>query len=232
MIRRFTYLRRAPGQDPAAFRAYWEGRPISGTLGEAGFSAVAGSMIQNWALPEVPGLIPAPKWDLVEEIVIRDDAAGDDALRDNPLHRLDGLGGHADEAAMVQYCAAPKVVLDGPARGVRIFSMPRRRGGLSHDQFRKHYWEVHGTLVAKNAAFVKYANRYVQHHVLPGTIKTSFGFVPYDGLSEFWFDSLDAAQSAWSDPSYMAELRSDEKNFVGNPPSDRLMVEPVEVDFG
>lgn len=229
MIRRFTYLRRAPGQDLAAFRAYWAGRPISGAAGEAGFLAVAAAMTQNWAAPEVPGLIPEPRWDLVEEVVIRPEAAGEIALRDNPLHRLDAAADHADGAMMVQYCAAPKVVLDGPARGLRIFSLPRRKGGLSHDQFRRHYREVHGALVAKNAAFTRYANRYVQHHVLPGTIKATGGFVPYDGLSEFWFDSLDAAQSAWSDPSYMAELRADERNFVGNPPSDRLLVEPVEV---
>jgi uncharacterized protein (TIGR02118 family) len=100
---------------------------------------------------------------------------------------------------------------------------------MSPASFSRHYGEVHAPLVAQNEGFKAYCNRYVQHHVLAETVQTHTGFVPYDGISEFRFDCLDDAMRAWQRPAYMSDLRKDELNFVWNPPSHRVLVDPIEI---
>ncbi|MCV0394884.1 MAG: EthD domain-containing protein [Rhizobiaceae bacterium] len=216
--RRFTFVRRGAGASREAFLAALRAR--AGGLAPSGLDCIV-----NQAQPAIDGLIPEPLWDgLVETEPAEPDVLGESLL----LKLLDNSETGADRNQMVEFIAEAKIVLDGPARGVKILSLPRRKAGSSPGEFSRHYREVHGALVARNEAFVEYANRYVQHHLLPGTVRATGGVIPYDGISEFWFDSLDHARSAWEAPSYMAELRADEKNFVGSPPSHRLLVVPVD----
>ncbi|MGV6871917.1 EthD domain-containing protein [Pseudochelatococcus sp. B33] len=225
-IRQFTFLRRRDGLSRDDFlracAAYFAGR----ALPDPTVAAVAQSLHRNEIQPQVPGLMPEPIWDVLDETLLRPGSA------EAPGDRLDTFPDHIDPDRIVQFRARQRVVLDGPARGIRILSLPRRRAGLSPDDFSRHYFEVHGALVARNEAFTTHCNRYVQHHVLPGTVRVTGGFVPYDGISEFWFDSVDKARAAWEAPSYMAELRADEKNFVGSPPSHRVLAVPVAVQAG
>ena len=234
MIRKFIFLKRKPGLSADDFAERWKGRHAQALAGDDAFRAMARRYVQNRAQPAVGDLIPEPLWDGLVEIDVYPEFAAPKSIRDNPLNKT--VGPHQDDFAdpsrMVQFFARENVVFDGPARGVKILSLPRRRAGSSPAEFSKHYKEVHGTLVSRNAAFAEFCNRYVQHHVLPETVKTSADVVPYDGISEFWFDSLEHARKAWSAPSYMAELRADEKNFVGSPPSHRLLVDPLEIPLG
>jgi uncharacterized protein (TIGR02118 family) len=212
-IRRFTFVKYREGQTHEAFLAHWKWSAQEDGVHHS----------YNEAQPSIGDLIPEPLWHGLLETGL--DAA--DRLETSPLKTFAGeADGVVDPEQLVEFLAEPKVVLDGPARGVKILSLPRRRAGLSPADFSRHYRGVHGELVARNDAFMKFANRYVQHHVLAHTVRATGGLLPYDGISEFWFDSLDHARSAWDAPSYMAELRADEKNFVGSPPSHRLLVVP------
>ena len=224
MIRKFVFLRRHPEIDEAAFHEACAGSHIGGDLNGQGFRAYTRHFTRNVVEPQVPGLMPEPIWDAVEESLLDPKRCDRISLRDD--HELGALPAHINPDQVVQFVAQERIVLDGPARGIRIFSLPRRRPGMSPDSFSRHYRETHGRLVAANEAFVTNCNRYVQHHVLPETVRATGGFIPYDGISEFWFDSLDKARAAWDAPSYMAELRADEKNFVGSPPSHRVLVTP------
>ncbi|PSJ65252.1 EthD domain-containing protein [Kumtagia ephedrae] len=223
-FRHFTFLKRKPGLTVEDFTAAWSNGHASRLLSSDTFWSSVASYRQNRVLPAIPEVTPEPLWDGLVQIELKGAA---DTDHDGPLGKTIGAEDFVDPGQMVQFVAEAKVVLDGPARGVKILSLPRRRAGLSPAEFSRHYREVHGALVARNEAFKKYTNRYVQHHVHPRTVKATDGFVPYDGISEFWFDSLDHARAAWAAPSYMAELRADEKNFVGSPPSHRLLVEEV-----
>lgn len=231
MIRKFVFLKRKPGLSVGEFAETWRGAHADELCRDERFRSAARRYVQNHVQPAVADFTPEPLWDGLVEIELDPAHAGREAVRDDPLNKT--VGPHeetfVDAEQMVQFLAEEKTVLDGPARGIKILSLPRRKAGLSPAEFSRHYREVHGALVAKNDAFTKYCNRYVQHHALPETVKATGGFVPYDGISEFWFDSMEHAKAAWSAPSYMAELRADEKNFVGSPPSHRLLVEPVEI---
>jgi len=234
MIRKFVFLKRKSGLTGETFRNHWHGPHAALLSSSPEFWKDTTRYVQNRILPAVADVTPEPQWDGLVQIELKNDAPLSTEIRDDPRNKevSSDEGDFVDMDQLVQFFAEEKVVVDGPARGVKILSLPRRRAGLSPAEFSRHYREVHGELVRRNEAFTKYANRYVQHHLLADTVKATGGFVPYDGISEFWFDSLDHAKAAWAAPSYMAELRSDEKNFVGSPPSHRLIVEEIVVEPG
>jgi hypothetical protein len=234
MIRRFIFLKRKDGLSNVDFLHAWgAARCVGGNRCDSFWNDVD-RYVQNRVRPAVAGVTPEPIWDGVAQVEMVRSPPDPAALRDDAWDQAIGPGEKAfvDPDRIVQFLAEDKVVLDGPECGVKIISLPRRRAGMSSTEFSLHYGEIHGALVSRNEAFVRYASRYVQHHVLPNTVKTTGGFVPYDGISEFWFASLDHARAAWASQSYMAELRADEKNFVGNPPSHRLIVDEAVFEAG
>jgi uncharacterized protein (TIGR02118 family) len=230
MIHKFVFLKRKADLSNQAFNDYWAGPHASELAARADVWTGVDAYKQNRVLPAIEGITPEPLWDGLVQVELQGRPSSAE-LRDDPRNRQVGRDDERfiDLDQVVQFFAEAKVVLDGPERGVKIISLPRRRPGLSPAEFSHHYRETHGELVRHNEAFVKYANRYVQHHAFADTVKATGGFSPYDGISEFWFDSLHHARAAWGDPSYMAELRADEKNFVGSPPSHRLIVEEVAI---
>jgi uncharacterized protein (TIGR02118 family) len=231
MLRKFLFLKKSPNISNSSFRQLWNGPQAEHVRQSQALWKNAVRHVQNHVLPAVPGFSMEPIWDGVMQIDLSD------AVVDEPLLCEDWRNmiiprdtEFEDSAQRVQFIAKARTILDGPERGVKVFSLPRRRDGLSSADFRRHYREVHAELVRRNAAFREYANRYVQHDVLPESVRSSEGFVPYDGISEFWFDSVDVAKAAWAAPSYMAELRADEKTFVGNPPSHRVIIEETIIE--
>lgn len=166
------------------------------------------------------GITDVPVWGAILEIM-----ADDDELSDF------GVAFPQAEAPLVQFVANAHIVIDGPERGVRFIGLPRRRSGLSPKMFKEHYGGVHAGLVLMNEGFNRHANRYVQHHVDCDTVRAIGDILPYDGVSEFWFDDVNAARIALKGASYMddADLRSDEIELLMSGPSHRLFLEPARV---
>lgn len=227
MIRKFVFLRRRKDMESAAFQSHWRGAHAERLSENPDLWKGVSRLVQNAVAPAVPDVTPDPIWDGLMQVEFGSERPSVEEARDDARNKSVGPGEaeFIDADQIVQFFAQEKVVVDGPERGVKILSLPRRRSWLSPAEFSQHYRNVHGELVRRNEAFATFANRYVQHHVLPDTVKSTGGFVPYDGISEFWFNSFEHAKSAWAAPSYMAELRADEKNFVGSPPSHRLVVQ-------
>ena len=61
-----------------------------------------------------------------------------------------------------------------------------RRPDLSPEQFRRYWVEVHGPL----ATSIPGVRKYVIDFPVPGP-----STAPYDGLSELWFDSVEAYEA-------------------------------------
>jgi hypothetical protein len=222
MLRKISFIKRNANISASEFLRQWS-ETIARCARRDGLTYV-----RNDVLPTIDGFIPEPVWDGVVQVDLVDGlkregsylaSLSDDGIEDELI----------DRAQIVQFIAAVQPILEGPEQGIKILSLPRRRAGLSPREFAQHYQFVHGELVKGNASFARRANRYVQHHVLSETVKVTGGFVAYDGISEFWFDDIAPARAAWTDPLYLAELRGDERRFVHQPPSDRVMVRPVIV---
>lgn len=97
------------------------------------------------------------------------------------------------EHVVVEGLTTPDMV-----KGVYIFE---RRPDLGIEEFQDHWLNVHGPLWAA----VPGVRRYVQTHALPEAYTTPYDatgtrVITHDGLSEVWFDDLDALRHAVASP--------------------------------
>lgn len=102
---------------------------------------------------------------------------------------------------------------------IKIISLFKRRTGMAVADFQYYWRHQHGAL----AAGMPGLRRYVQSHTLPQGYRK--GELPYDGISEMWFDSMQAWSVARAQ-DVAAQIAADEASFTA---ADRTVVMPVEV---
>ena len=95
---------------------------------------------------------------------------------------------------------------------IKILGLLTRKAGISHDEFVRHWFDVHGPL----ALAVPGVRRYVQSHIVgtrtrPDIPETD---VDVDGIAELWYDDAQTAQRAAASPE-MKRLTDDGALFIG-----------------
>ena len=75
---------------------------------------------------------------------------------------------------------------------IKRISLLTRKAGLTHEEFVKHWLEIHGPL-ARNVPGVR---RYVQSHILSESKRADIpsSDVEIDGIAELWYDDIDAME--------------------------------------
>jgi len=111
---------------------------------------------------------------------------------------------------------------------VKLIICAARKAGTTHEEFSVYWREKHGPLVKSVAEFARHVRKYVQCHLVEGT--APFGIAcDYDGVAELWFDSVDEAANAFSEPKYLEIIRSDELKFVDPQKCISFMTEELQV---
>ena len=95
---------------------------------------------------------------------------------------------------------------------IKVVGLLTRRDGISHEQFVRHWFDIHGPL----AHAVPGIRRYVQSHITntltrPDIPETG---VEIDGIAELWYDDLESFQRAAATPE-MKALTDDGALFIG-----------------
>ncbi|MCC6535695.1 MAG: EthD family reductase [Burkholderiales bacterium] len=95
---------------------------------------------------------------------------------------------------------------------IKSISLLTRKAHLSHEEFVRHWVEVHAPL----AYDVPRLKRYVQSHILAERTRPDIETleVAIDGIAELWFDSLEDMQVAMASPQAKA-LHADGATFIG-----------------
>lgn len=119
---------------------------------------------------------------------------------------------------------------------VKLVFCLRRRAGMSPEEFRRYWRDVHAPLVASHAAALG-IRRYVQLH--PTAADTAAGIAgtrgapePFDGVAELWFDSSEAIVAARSSDEGRAASRAlleDERRFLDHSESPLWLCEEHEI---
>lgn len=93
---------------------------------------------------------------------------------------------------------------------IKTVAFIKRKATISHEEFVKHYEEVHAPLAVKLFPSIK---RYVRNHVVtpPGAEEPDF-----DCISEFWFDDPEGAQAVMEALNGEAGqiMHADEETFM------------------
>ena len=95
---------------------------------------------------------------------------------------------------------------------IKILGLLTRKDGISHAEFERHWFDVHGPL----ALAVPGIRRYVQSHITgtrsrPDIPETE---VEVDGIAELWYDDMESFQRAAASPE-MKALTDDGALFIG-----------------
>ena len=93
---------------------------------------------------------------------------------------------------------------------VKVFTILKKRGDLTRDEFSNYWREKHGPLILEAMPGIR---RYVQNHAITLPGKSEGGM---DGMAEIWYDDL----STWKKGSslYLGSggeaIRRDEDKFI------------------
>lgn len=95
---------------------------------------------------------------------------------------------------------------------IKSVSLLTRRPELTHEQFVRHWVDVHAPL----AHAVPRVRRYVQSHILAERSRPDIAplDVEIDGIAELWYDSLDDLRHAMATPEAKI-LHDDGATFIG-----------------
>ena len=95
---------------------------------------------------------------------------------------------------------------------IKMVSLLVRKDGMTHEQFMKHWVEVHGPLALK----VPGLRRYVQSHIRDQRRRADIPAlgVEVDGIAETWYDDAEAMARAVATPE-MTALHADGALFIG-----------------
>jgi uncharacterized protein (TIGR02118 family) len=95
---------------------------------------------------------------------------------------------------------------------IKSLSLLVRRDGMTHEQFMKHWVEIHGPLALR----VPGLRRYVQSHIVDQRRRPDIPDigVAVDGIAETWYDDAEAMARAAATPE-MKALHADGALFIG-----------------
>ena len=109
---------------------------------------------------------------------------------------------------------------------LKTIALLKRNTGLSPEQFRKHYEEVHAPLARKLFPFMR---KYVRNFVTAAPFAPAGKEPRYDCITEEWFDDMDAFKHMMD--IYRSEngrpLREDEKELFDMTRLEYVFVEEV-----
>jgi uncharacterized protein (TIGR02118 family) len=95
---------------------------------------------------------------------------------------------------------------------IKSVGLLTRKDGLSHEEFVKHWYEVHAPL----AHAVPGVRRYVQSHILAERTRPDIpaSEVEIDGIAELWYDDLASMERA-NATAEARRLHADGALFIG-----------------
>lgn len=96
---------------------------------------------------------------------------------------------------------------------IKSISLLTRRPELTHEEFVRHWVEVHAPL----AHAVPRLRRYVQSHILAERTRPDIPTLPVeiDGIAELWYDSPEDLRVAMASPEAKI-LHDDGATFIGS----------------
>lgn len=99
-----------------------------------------------------------------------------------------------------------------------------RRADLTHEEFSKYWEEKHAPLLESLPEVQQHVRRYVQQDAVTG-LPDGLAVASFDGISELWFDNLDAVTAAMSSPTYASVAAADGENFLDRTKTLLLLTE-------
>jgi uncharacterized protein (TIGR02118 family) len=207
MIHIHYFITRKEPLDDTTFHRYWRDThgPIAGRIKQLRM------YVQSHRIPYAGS---NSSYDGEAEVLI-DSLSALAEMRKSPEY-LDGALAdehHFIDLSRVEWMATQDhVIVEGPTGSPLIKGVYqlKRMPGMSVDEFRKYWNEVHGNLGSKLPGL----RRYVQSHLVDDAYL--YARRHFDGVAQLWFDNADAMRAAFESPQGKA-LAADGPKFIDTP---------------
>lgn len=205
MLHLFYFITKRADLEAAAFSRYW--RDTHGPIVQR--IPQLRRYLQSHAISETP---LSPSFDGAAEAWV-DDAASLEALQQSAEYRDGAL---ADEPNFIDMdrvawmVTRDRVFLDAPQteNQVKTVSCIRRKAGMSVEEFREHWADVHAPI----ACALPGIERYVQSTTVDEAYKE--GEPRWDGVGQIWLKDLDALAAMRESTAYTVDAAGDAAHFV------------------
>lgn len=107
---------------------------------------------------------------------------------------------------------------------VKGIALLKRKPGLSPEEFRRHYEEVHAPLIRKLAPSI---GKYVRNYVIARPFPPASGETEFDCVTEQWFENMEGFQEMIDAMAGEAgrAIRADERTFLDRGRTVYVLVE-------
>ena len=112
---------------------------------------------------------------------------------------------------------------------VKLICFVKRNAALDVEEFHREWRGRHADIIRENAAARRYLVRYEQNHRLPRDYERDDDF---DGVAIQWFRSARDFFAMVADPSFEAEVRSDETRLLDRDGTVFVLTEEEETMIG
>lgn len=172
--------------------------------------------VQNHLTGSDPlGIWPFP-YDGVTQVYVRPGTENQPAFPELPVFRervIPDEKTFLDRERTIVLKTLEHIVLPGSS-AVKVMVFHRRRAGTSLQEFTEYWNTEHRKIVLGQEDFTRELRGYRQNQLIAGASRYLAGEVlpaheDFDGASEFWFDSPDAAKAAFNTTGYKREIRGD-----------------------
>ncbi len=96
---------------------------------------------------------------------------------------------------------------------IKFSILLKRHSGWTQEQFVDHHRNVHAALFMSVPVVRETVRAYVQQHAVEVTMPGLPG-PKYDGITELWFNEVEALGRCFSDAEYLRLVRPDEEVFL------------------
>ena len=104
-----------------------------------------------------------------------------------------------------------------------------RRSDLTREQFNDYWLNKHWPIVRTVSKVKTHTRRYVQLHNL-GQTPQGYAALPFDGVAEAWFDSLDDFYKVVTSKGWHDIVQKDDLNYL-DPSKTQVLVSEEKVNF-
>jgi uncharacterized protein (TIGR02118 family) len=225
VIRAFCFLHRRPDLDRAAFRAHWHDTHAA-LLGDTP------EVARHLQLYEQNPRLAGDDAEGFDGVAVLGFGTSDDfrSFAAEPAYR-ERI--RADEERFIDLSRLTLVVTDEPRvivppgderdrAPVKLFSLLRRRPGLTRDEFDRHWAEAHAPIVRE--ALGAHMLGYEQHPRRPGD-----GPEDYDGVPVVWYASREAFRAGLGGGAYAQKIAPDEERFLDRTALAFVLTGPTHV---
>jgi uncharacterized protein (TIGR02118 family) len=100
---------------------------------------------------------------------------------------------------------------------IKLAVLLKRKNGMTFEEFDRYWRDQYGDLIGSISDFTRHVRRYSQSHIIDpsyGGEGLKWPRAEFDGIAEFWFESIAEMNRAFSEPKFVEEVGTDYAHFV------------------